>query len=119
MDALDLAGGRPFLRKALLYSVRHFRSDVVLKGEQVLALVMMHYVRKKRVEIAFCFAPAASKNMLPLIGLAQLTIRRLAHDGILAYAMVRVTDARAQRMAMLAGLKPGGFADKTIWITRR
>ena len=114
--ALEFGGARSLLRKALLFSVRNFQAEVIEHDGEALALVMMHRQRKRRIEIAFSFRPAAARHMLDLVRLAQLTLQRLAQDGILAFALIRETDARAQRMARLAGFRPGGFRNGKIWI---
>ena len=70
------------------------------------------------MEVALCFRPLAQRHMRELVKLAQLTLRRFAQTGILAFVVIRETDARAQRMARLAGFRPGGFRNGKIWTGR-
>lgn len=118
-DALEFAGARSLLRKALLYQVRNAPAEVIESGGEALALVMLHWQRRRRVEVAIHFRPAAQFHMIGLARLAQLTLARLGQDGILAFAIIRETDARAQRMARLAGFAPGGFRNATIWLAEK
>lgn len=118
-DALEFAGGRSLLRKALLWQVRNFPSEVIeLEGEP-LALVMMQHHPKARVEVSIHFRPGAQAHMRELIKLAQLTIRRLGQDGFMAMAVVRDSNAQGQRMARLAGFRPVSVRTGTLWIAER
>lgn len=117
-DALAFAGGRSFLRKVLLYQVRHSKALLVLAAGEPLALVMFYTHRKRLAEYAMVTRPAAARHMTALTRLAHLTLSRMAQEGILVMAKVRETDARAQRMARLVGFGPGRFRDRTIWLWR-
>lgn len=119
IDVLDFPGARGFSRRAMVFAIRHFKVELISKRGQPLALVAMHWQRKRRVEIAFLFAPAASQHMVDLARMAQLTLSKLAQDGTLAFARIRQTDGRAQRMARLSGFVPSRLADRTIWVNRR
>lgn len=119
IDVLDFPGARGFGRRAMVFAIRNYAVEIISKRGEPLALVAMHWQRKRRVEIAFLFAPAASGHMVDLSRMAQLTLARLAQDGIMAFARIRQTDGRAQRMARLSGFSPSRLADKTIWVNRR
>lgn len=118
-DALEFAGGKAFLRKVLVYSVRKCDAYVMRRGSELLALAMLHQVRARRVEFAMFVKPAAQKNMVALVRLAHLTLARLQQSGVLVFARVRVSDARAQRMARLVGFSHGNMKDAQIWLFRR
>jgi len=117
-DAMAFAGARSFMRRALVYQVRHYGAEVIEADGQPLALVMLMWHRARRVEVAITFTPAAQHHMRGLVKLAHLTLLRFVQDGIVAFAHIRTTDARAQRMARLAGFRPGRLADRSIWIGR-
>jgi hypothetical protein len=117
-DALAFAGGRSFLRKVLLYQVRHTQASLVLADGEPLALVMFYPQRKNLAEYAMVTRPAAAEHMTALVRLAHLTLSSMAQKGVLVMAKVRETDARAQRMARLVGFGPGRFRDRTIWLWR-
>jgi hypothetical protein len=57
--------------------------------------------------------------MVALVRMARLTIGRVVQSGVMVFARVRVSDARAQRMARLTGFEPSKMADPEIWIYRR
>jgi hypothetical protein len=118
LDAMDFAGGRAFLRKVLVYQVRHTDATLVLTDETHLALAMLYRHRAKRVEYAMFVKPEAQRHMVGLVRLAQLTLSKLAQDGILVFAHVRSCDVRAQRMASLTGFVPGRMRDASIWFFR-
>jgi hypothetical protein len=119
-DALDFAGGRSLLRKALLWQVRNHPSEVIeTAAGEPLALVMLQWHSKARVEVSIHFRPLARQHMAPLVRLAQLTLARLGQDGVMAMASVRDTNAAGQRMARLAGLRPVRLTARTLWITMR
>jgi len=119
-DALEFAGARSLLRKALLWQVRKFPSEVIETDDgHALALVMMQWHRKTRVEVSIHFRPLAQSHMLALIHLAQLTLQRLGQDGVMAVVRVRESNWAAQRMAGLSGFRPVGLKDGQIWISKR
>ena len=117
-DALAFAGGKSFLRKVLLYQIRHTQARLVLADGEPLALVMFYPHRRKLAEYAMVVRPPAALHMTGLVRLAHLTLSRMAQEGILVMARVRETDPRAQRMARLVGFGPGRFRDRTIWLWR-
>lgn len=117
-DALAFAGHKAFLRRVLVYQVRHSEAFVVEHEGQRLALGMFWRHRAKRVEFALIVEPQAQKHMVALVRQAQLTIRAVVQGGILVFAKVRVSDARARRMAQLTGFAPGRMADASIMIFR-
>jgi hypothetical protein len=117
-DALDFAGGKAFLRKVLVYSVRKCDAYIISKGADPLSLAMLHQVRARRVEFAMFVKPAAQKNMVAMVRLAHLTLSKLSQSGVLVYARVRISDARAQRMARLTGFMPGNMRNAEIWLFR-
>jgi hypothetical protein len=118
-DALEFAGSRAFLRKVLVYQVRHAEAFVVEGDGARLALGMFWKHRAKRAEFALIVAPPATRNMVAMVRLAHLTISRVVQSGVLVFARIRVSDPRAQRMARLVGFKPSRMADPEIWIFRR
>lgn len=118
-DALDFAGHKAFLRRALVYQVRHSEAFVVERGEQKLALAMFWRARAKRVEFGLSVLPEARGHMLGLCRVAHLTIGRVVQSGSMVFAKVRVGDARAQRMARLVGFVPGRMKNPEIWIFGR
>jgi hypothetical protein len=118
-DALEFAGSRAFLRKVLVYQVRHAEAFVVENDGAKLALGMFWKHRAKRAEFALIVAPPAQSNMVALVRMARLTIGRVMQSGVMVFARVRVSDARAQRMARLTGFEPSKMADPEIWIYRR
>ena len=118
-DALDFAGHKAFLRRALVYQVRHSEAFVVEKDGQKLALGMFWRVRARRVEFALSVLPGARENMVGLVRVAHLTIGRLVQSGSMVFAKVRTGDARAQRMARLVGFVPGRMKNPEIWIFGR
>jgi hypothetical protein len=119
-DALEFAGSRAFLRKVLVYQVRHAEAFVVEGDAGVrLALGMFWKHRAKRAEFALIVAPPAQSNMVAMVRMAQLTIGRVVQSGVLVFARIRVSDPRAQRMARLVGFAPSRMADPEIWIFRR
>jgi mRNA-degrading endonuclease toxin of MazEF toxin-antitoxin module len=110
--------GRAFLRRALVWQVRQYEAEVVEADGRPLALVMRWQMRRRLVEIAFCFMPEARRHMPALVRLAQLTLARMRQDGLLAMVRIRTTDARAHRMARLAGFRRTPLAGGTIWTGR-
>lgn len=118
-DAMTFAGGRAFLRRVLVWQVRNGRAEVLELDGEALALVMQHQARRRRVEVAIGFRPAAARHMPRLIRLAQLTLERMRQDGVLAVVRVRVSDARARRLARLAGFRETALGRGTIWTGKR
>lgn len=119
VDAIELAKGNSFYRRVLVYQVRHTEAVVLsVRGER-LALAMLHATRKKRREFALFILPLAARHMPALVRLAHLTLSELAQNGILTFARVSEADARAQRLARIAGFVPGRFKDRSIWLFRR
>lgn len=115
-DALEFAGDRLGLRQKLPFQVRRCPSLIVCHEGQHVALVSFYTWRNHRVEFTMLVKPLASQMMLALIRLAHLTLCRFAHDGILVFAHIRSSDARAARMARLVGFKPAKFGDGSIWL---
>jgi hypothetical protein len=118
-DALEFAGHRAFLRRALVFQVRNSEAFVVERDGKRLALAMFWRHRAKRAEFNLIVDPLAQAHMLGLVRLAQLTIGRVMQSGILVFAKVRVSDARARRMAQLVGFEPSRMADASVMIFRR
>jgi hypothetical protein len=118
-DALAFAGHKAFLRRVLVYQVKHSEAFVVELDGVRLALGMFWRHRAKRVEFCLIVDPPAQKHMIALVRLAQLTISKVMQSGILVFAKVRVSDARARRMAVLTGFVPSRLADQSIMFFRR
>lgn len=118
-DALDFAGHRAFLRKVLVYQVRHGEAFVVEQGTEKLALGMFWRDRARRAEFALSVRPLARVHMVGLVRLAHLTIARVVQGGCMVFARVRMGDARGQRMARLVGFVPGRMRNPEIWIFAR
>ncbi len=114
--ALEFAGGRSLARKVILHQVRQGEAVAILDGDEPVALAMFDRKRARRAELALSFAPAASRHMLALVRLVQLTATRFAENRILTFVHIRPDNRAGTRMAMLAGFQPGGFRDRTIWL---
>jgi hypothetical protein len=117
-DALAFAGHKAFLRRVLVYQVKHSEAFVVEMDGVRLALGMFWRHRAKRAEFCLIIDPPAQKHMIALVRLAQLTISKVMQSGILVFAKVRVSDARARRMALLTGFVPSRMADQSIMFFR-
>jgi hypothetical protein len=116
--ALMFAGGRPFMRKVILYQTRRGEAVAILEDDEPVALAMLDRRRARRAELAIAFAPAARRHMLALVRLAQLTARRFAQNRILTFVHIRPDNMAGMRMAMATGFRPGGFRDRSIWLWR-
>lgn len=114
--ALEFAGGRSFLRRALLHQTRVGESVAFVDDGEPVALAMLDGRRARRAELAITFKPAARRHMRQLIRHAQLTCARLAQNRILTFAVIRPGNGAGERMAMLAGFQPGRFKNPAIWI---
>jgi hypothetical protein len=116
--ALEFAGGRSFMRKALVHQCRRCEAVAMYDDETPLALAMLDQTRARRVEIAAVFAPAARTHMRSIIRATQLTLRGFAQNRILAWSRVSPANRLGQRLAMLIGMEPGRMRDPAIWIYR-
>lgn len=118
-DALAFAGHKAFLRRVLIYQVKHSEAFVVELNGVRLALGMFWRHRAKRAEFCLIVDPPAQKHMIALVRLAQLTIAKVVQSGILVFAKVRVSDERARRMAKLTGFVPAKLSNPAIMFFRR
>jgi hypothetical protein len=118
-DACTFAGTAALRRKALVYQVRNGEAFVVERDGQPLALGMFWFHRKRRAEFALVVMPGAQQAMVGLVRIAHLTLSRMAESGVLVFALVRVTDARARRMASLVGFGPSRLEDPVVMVFRR
>lgn len=114
--ALAFAGGKPFLRKVLIYQTRTADSIAFIVDGKPVALAMMQRQRAHRLELAIAFTRDAPHAMRRLLRFAQLTLARIAETGTLIFARIAPANLQAHRMAALAGFTHGGFRDPSIWI---
>lgn len=114
--ALEFAGAKPFLRKALLYQARTTEAIAFVDAGLPVALVMLQRQRARRVELAISFMPRAARHMRPLMRYAQLTLRRIAQTGTLVYVRISPANRQAGRMAAMTGFSHGGMSDPAIWL---
>lgn len=111
--ALEFAGPVALLRKVALHQSRGDAIAILADGRPV-CLAMFEKKGARRAEIACLFGPAAPKNMARLIRFAQLTLTRMSDAGVLVFT--RAATRQGERIARATGLRPGRFADPTIWI---
>jgi hypothetical protein len=118
-DALEFAGGRRFLRKVLLASVRRMHSLAVLADGALVAIALFQVRGAGWAEFGMFVNPPAGRRMTGLVRLTHLTLSAMADDGVKLMCRVRESDPRARRMARIAGFEPAMLADRSIWIYRR
>jgi len=114
--ALELAGGKSFLRKALVKQCASAQAIAYFAGDEPLALAMIDTPRARRAELALAFFAGAPAHMRELVRIAQLTLTAIAETGVLVFARVDPGNRQGQRMARLVGLRPGNFRDPALWI---
>lgn len=116
--ALEFSGGRPLARKVLLAQTRE-RAIALVAGGKPLAIAMLQAfaARPHRAELAIWLAPAALGHVRALVRFAQLTLQKLAQTGVMVFARMRT--AAGERLGRMAGFRPGGLADRQIWIWRQ
>jgi hypothetical protein len=115
--ALRFGGAGSLRRRAVIYQCRIAQAIayVTENGEPV-ALAMLDTRRARRAELAISFMPVARQHMRALIRQAQLTLSAIVQARILVFARIAPGNERGQHMARLAGFRPGGFRDRSIWL---
>lgn len=117
-----MAGHRPVLRKIAAWQARHGASLMIFADGEPAVLVMAMRTGWRRRELCFAFGGPARRAMPGLMRLAQLTLARMRQDGFRTEIRIRHGDARAVRMAQLAGFVPergefwtyGGFDELDV-----
>lgn len=113
--ALEFAGAKPFMRKALLVQVRMSEAMAFVCDGRPVALVMLQRQRARRAELAICFTGEARRHMRRLMRFAQLTLRQITQTGTLVYVRISPANRQAGRMAAMTGFTHGGMKDPAIW----
>ncbi|WP_336071483.1 hypothetical protein [Nitratireductor rhodophyticola] len=114
--AMRFGGASSLYRRAMVHQCRIGQAVAFLAGDEPLALAMLDTRRSRRAELAIRFRPAARQHMRALIREAQLTLPAFVQARILVFARISPRNPRGQRMARIAGFRPGGFSDPAIWL---
>ncbi|WP_295805923.1 hypothetical protein [uncultured Nitratireductor sp.] len=114
--AMSFGGASSLYRRAMVHQCRIGQAVAFLAGDEPLALAMLDTRRNRRAELAIRFRPAARQHMRALIREAQLTLPAFVQARILVFARISPRNLRGQRMARIAGFRPGGFSDPAIWL---
>mgnify|MGYP000940831843 CR=1 FL=1 len=116
--ALEVAGGAPWRRKALIHSTRRRDAIAIMRGKQPVAIAMFEVLerRPKRAELAMAFTPAARGEVRGICRFAQLTLGRMRQAGLMVFAHVAESNRQGQRIARAAGFVPAGIADRSVWL---
>lgn len=113
---LEMGGRSGFMRRAFILQRAKCDTIAYFAGGELLAVAMFFPVRRRLVELALAFAPAAARHMRALVRQAHLTLSRIAQTGVLVFARVEVGYARGARLAGLSGFSPGRLRDRQIWL---
>lgn len=115
-DCLTLAPPTRWGRKAVL-KMRNASDSYAVRSPagELLAVVYLWRFEDGSREFALTLGPQARRFMRALVRTAQLTLRRLAQDGVVVTACVAPGHLPGERMAWLTGFEPHPYKSGT-WV---
>lgn len=118
-DVFEISGRNSWVRKAL-YRQSSFCETmaICLPTGVCLAIGYFWKERARRWRFGLLIADVAAEHMLPLVRIAQLTLKKIADNGVLTVAEVNPQNEAGKRMARLVGFRRSKLNDEHVWTWR-
>lgn len=116
---LDCAGPVSWIRKGTIAQSLMGDTIALVDGEgRALAVAFLVRQRRRRVAFALAIRREAAPYMRQLVKFAHLTLEAIAQTGVLIVATIHPANRQGQRMARLAGFRPGRYGTGDQWVWR-